>query len=64
MTLDEHIKNLLCKQGVSEATGVEVTYKDGTRLTIHSDNHPALSSEVTPATAPTVRAVQSAQGGN
>lgn len=63
MTLDEHIKNVLCKGGIQEATGVELTFKDGTKLTIHSDDHPALQQTVAPAEAPTVRAVQSAQGG-
>lgn len=63
MTLDEHIKNILCKSGIQEATGVEVTYADGTKLTIHSDDHPALAQTVRAGAAPTVRAVQSAQGG-
>ena len=63
MTLDEHIKNILCKAGIQEAAGVEVTYKDGTKLTIHSDDHPALQQTVNVAAAPEVRPVQSAQGG-
>ena len=62
MTLEEFLKGTLCKMGIQEATGLEVTFKDGRKLTIHSDDHPALRQEVG-AEAPTVRPVQSAQGG-
>lgn len=63
MTLREHIEAMLCRGGIQEATGVEVTFGDGHKLTIHSDDHPALRQPVTEAEKPTVRAVQSAQGG-
>ncbi len=63
MTLKEFVKNILCKSGIQEATGVELTFADGRKLTIHSEDHPALKQTVTTATAPTVRPVQSAQGG-
>lgn len=65
MNLGEHIKNVLCSAGLQEAAGVEVTFKDGAKLTIHSDDHPALAQEVPQALAeqPTVRPVQSAKGG-
>jgi hypothetical protein len=63
MTLEEFVKNTLCKSGIQEATGVELTFADGRKLTIHSDNHPALKATVDEKAAPTVRAVQSAQGG-
>ena len=63
MTMEEFIKATLCKSGIQEATGVQVTFKDGHSITIHSDDHPALRQTVTPGAEPTVRAVQSAQGG-
>ncbi len=63
MTLEEFVKNTLCKSGIQEATGVEVTFANGSKLTIHSDDHPALKQEVVKDAAPTVKAVQSAQGG-
>jgi len=63
MTLEEFIKSTLCKSGIQEATGVELTFKDGHRLTIHSDDHPALKAMVSETDAPTIRPVQSAQGG-
>ena len=66
MNLGDHIKSILCQAGLQEAAGVEVTFKDGAKLTIHSDDHPALAQEVpsTPAEQPAVRPVQSAKGGN
>ena len=63
MQLHEFIRNTLCKDGFQEAAGVQVTFKDGHTLTIHSDDHPALKQEVTPAAEPTIKVVQSAQGG-
>jgi len=65
MTLEEFVKMSLCEKGIKEATGVQITFADGRSLTIHSDDHPALKQEVptAPAEKPTVRAVQSAQGG-
>jgi hypothetical protein len=63
MTLEEFVKNTLCKSGIQEATGVELTFKDGSKMTIHSDDHPALKSTVRAGAEPTVKAVQSAQGG-
>ena len=65
MNLGEHIKNVLCSAGLQEAAGVEVTFKDGAKLTIHSDDHPALAQPVSeaPAEQPAVRPVQSAKGG-
>ncbi len=62
-TLDDLIKQILCKGGVQEAAGVEVTYPDGTKLTIHSDDHPALRRPVVEAETPEIKVVQSAQGG-
>lgn len=63
MTLEEFIQATLCKSGIAEATGVQVSFKDGRTLTIHSNDHPALQQPVTKADEPTVRPVQSAQGG-
>lgn len=63
MTLDQFVKDMLCKNGIQEATGVQLTFKDGRTLTIHSDDHPALKQEVDTTDAPAVKAVQSAQGG-
>jgi hypothetical protein len=63
MTLEEFVRATLCKEGFQEAAGVQVTFKDGHTLTIHSDDHPALKQEVTPNAEPTVKVVQSAQGG-
>lgn len=63
MTLEEFVKNFLCKSGFQETAGVELTFKDGRKLTIHSDDHPALKQTVDESEAPTVRPVQSAQGG-
>jgi len=64
MTLEEFLKDTLCKSGIQEAAGVEITFNDGRKLTIHSDDHPALRQTVTPGAEPTVRPVQSAQGGD
>ena len=63
MTLEEFLKDTLCKSGIQEATGVEITFNDGRKLTIHSDDHPALRQTVVAGAEPTVKAVQSAQGG-
>ena len=63
MTLEQFLKDTLCKAGIQEATGVQVTFKDGRSLTIHSNDHPALSQHVDQANAPEVRPVQSAQAG-
>ena len=63
MTLEEFVKQTLCKSGIQEATGVELTFKDGTKLSIHSDDHPALAQEVEESAPPTVKPLQSAQGG-
>lgn len=63
MTLEEFIKSTLCKNGIQEATGVQLTFKDGRTLTIHSDDHPALAQTVDTKDEPAVRPVQSAQGG-
>lgn len=63
MTLEEFIKSTLCKNGIQEATGVQLTFKDGRTLTIHSDDHPALAQTVDTNDEPTVQTVQSAQGG-
>ena len=63
MTLEEFLKNTLCKSGIQEAAGVEVTFKDGTRLSIHSDDHPALGRTIDKDDEPQVNVVQSAQGG-
>ena len=41
-TLRERIMKELCKAGITEATAVAVTYKDGSTVTIHGDTHPAL----------------------
>ena len=61
MTLEEFIKQTLCKTGVQSVAGVELTFGDGRKLTIHSDDHPALKQIVTDN--PSVKAVQSAEGG-
>lgn len=63
MTLEDFVKMTLCKNGIQEATGVQLTFKDGRTLTIHSDDNPVLKQEVNTADEPTVRPVQSAQGG-
>lgn len=63
MTLEEFLKGTLCKMGIQEATGLDITFKDGRKFSIHSDDHPALRQPVDPETPPTVRPVQSAQGG-
>jgi hypothetical protein len=63
MTLEEFVKSTLCKNGIQEATGVQLTFKDGRTLTIHSDDHPALAQSVNDDDEPTVLAVNSAQGG-
>lgn len=63
MDVSEFIKEALCKGGFSEATGVELTFADGHKITVHSDNHPVLKQTVTPGEEPKVRPVQSAQGG-
>lgn len=63
MDIGDFIKEALCKGGISEATGVELTFADGQKITIHSDNHPVLRQEVNPQDEPKVRPVQSAQGG-
>jgi hypothetical protein len=63
MTLEEFVKVTLCKNGIQEATGVQLTFPDGRTLTIHSNDHPALRQPVNEADKPTVRPVQSAQGG-
>jgi hypothetical protein len=63
MTLEEFIKNSLCKSGIQDATGVELTFSDGRKLTIHSDNHPALKESTVVTGEPVVKPVQSAQGG-
>lgn len=48
--------------GVQEVSGFTVRdTADGTCITIHSDDHPALDNEVTPTMTATPR--QSAQGG-
>ena len=41
-TLRDRIMKELCKQGITEAAAVAVTYKDGSTVTIHGDTHPAL----------------------
>lgn len=61
MTLEEFVKGTLCKLGVQDAVGVQVKFKDGTAITIHSDDHPALKQVITEE--PKVTPVQSAQGG-
>lgn len=63
MTLEEFVKNYMCKAGFQEVAGMELTWKDGRKTTIHSDDHPALKQTVTAGDEPTVRPVQSAQGG-
>jgi hypothetical protein len=63
MTLEDYIKGTLCKTGIQEATGVELTFKDGSKLTIHSEDHPALKQAIDPESAPTVKPVASAQAG-
>lgn len=41
-TLRDRIMKELCKEGITEATAVAVTYKDGSTVTIHGDTNPAL----------------------
>ena len=63
MNISEFIQNALCKGGISEATGVQLTFADGRKVTIHSDDHPVLNQPVTAGDEPKVTPVQSAQGG-
>ena len=64
MTLKEFVCNALAAQGIQQATGVKVAFADGTSLTIHSDDNPALNRQMpTDAVPPTVTPMQSAQGG-
>lgn len=64
MTLKEFVCNALSNQGIQQATGVKVAFADGTSLTIHSDDNPALNRQMNVGeAAPTVTPVQSAQGG-
>lgn len=63
-SLKEFVCNALAQQGISQATGVQVSFADGSSLTIHSDDNPALARQLDATQpAPTVRPVQSAQGG-
>ena len=65
MTLKEFVCGALSTQGIQQATGVKVSFVDGTSLTIHSDDNPALNRQLDAnQPAPTVTPVQSAQGGN
>ena len=61
-TLKDMVLKMFCEKGLQEAASVEVVAKDGTRLTIHSDDHPALSREASEFESVTPR--QTAEGGN
>lgn len=61
MNLDQFIKDMFCKQGIQEAAGVEVTFKDGHKLVIHSDDHPALQQPAENVVS--AKPTQTAQGG-
>lgn len=41
-TLRDLVMKEMCKKGITEATAVAVTYKDGSTVTVHGDTHPAL----------------------
>ena len=60
-TIKDMIMDVLCKNGVQQATGVTVEFNDGTKVAIHSDNHPALTRPAEEVKS--VKATQSAQGG-
>ena len=63
-TLGELVNETFKAAGLQQATGARIMFADGTSFTVHSDDNPALARQIDPTQpAPTVTAVQSAQGG-
>lgn len=60
-TVGEMIQELLCGRGVQEAASVEVMFKGGTRVTIHSDDSPHLNRDASEVESVTPK--QTAEGG-
>ena len=60
-TMRDFIQAMFCERGLQEASSVEVKLKDGSSITIHSDNHPALDRAADEVVSATPR--QTAQGG-
>lgn len=61
VTVRERIMKMLSEQGIEEAVGVTVQFRDGLSVTIHSDSHPALDRDA--AEMATAAVTQTAEGG-
>jgi hypothetical protein len=60
-TLKDFISEMFCKRGLQEAASVEVKFRSGETITIHSDDHPALNRSAEEVVSATPR--QTAEGG-